>query len=58
MSSLIDSITTYATATIVLSLTLVVTTAPTIMTIGGVILLGLRLYVDVSRAYRVWKGHE
>jgi hypothetical protein len=58
MHTLLDSITTYATAAVVLSLTLVVTNAPAIMTIGGVILLGLRLYVDGSRAYRVWKGHE
>lgn len=56
MNAVIESATTYAVATVVLTTTLVLANAPTIMTVGGMVLLGLRLYVDGKRAYKTWSG--
>lgn len=56
MNAVIESATTYAVATVVLTTTLVLSHAPAIMTFGGLVLLGLRLYVDGKKAYRAWRG--
>lgn len=57
MNALIESGTTYATAAVVLAITTMTVHAPAIMTLGGLVLLVLRLYVDGKRALKVWRGH-
>lgn len=51
-----ESITSYTVAMVVLSIGTVLANAPTIMTVGGLVLLGLRLYVDGKRALQKWRG--
>lgn len=50
-----DAIQSYLVAFILLSFTTVMDNAPTIMTVGGMLLLAIRLAVDGVRLYRVWR---
>jgi len=52
----IDSLTTYVVALFTLLFASILAHAYAIMTIGGLILLLLRLYVDGSKAWKTWKG--
>lgn len=54
MSSLIESGTSYAVAAVVITAAAVLDNASTIMTVGGLVLLALRLYVDGKRAIQKW----
>lgn len=56
MNAFIESGTSYCIALVVLSATTIITHAPTIMTVGGLVLLGLRLYVDGKRALKAWSN--
>ena len=54
----IDSLTSYTLAFFVLAFTTVLTNASGIMTAGGLILLGLRLYVDWTKARQAYRDHK
>lgn len=55
MERVMEAIQSYLVALIVLSFTAVMANAPTIMTVGGIMLLAIRLAVDGVRLYRVWR---
>lgn len=52
---ILDSLTTYTLAFFVLAFTVVVDHASGIMTVGGILLLGLRLYGDGVKARQVYR---
>lgn len=54
----IDSLTSYTLAFFVLAFTTVLSNASGIMTVGGLILLGLRLYVDWVKARQTYLDHN
>ena len=54
----IDSLTSYTLAFFVLTFTTVLSNASGIMTAGGLILLGLRLYVDWVKARQTYREHN
>lgn len=58
VGSVIDSITTYVIALFTLLFATILVHASTIMTVGGLVLLALRLYVDGKRAWRTWKTRK
>jgi hypothetical protein len=56
MYDILDSVFTYVLALLSIALATVVVHAGVAMTIGGLVLLVLRLYVDGKRAWHMWKG--
>ena len=54
----IDSLTSYTLALFVLAFTNILANASGIMTVGGLILLGLRLYVDWVKARQTYRDHN
>lgn len=58
MGQLFDSLTTYAVALLALMLATVLAHASTAATLGGLVLLLLRLYVDGSKAWRAYKRNK
>ena len=54
----IDSCISYFIGSTAIAFDVAMRNAPTIMTIGGLILLGLRLYTDSVRAWRTYKRKE
>ena len=51
----IDSATSYIVALLTIAFATILIHASAIMTVGGLILLLLRLYVDGSKAWKTWK---
>lgn len=58
MEQAIDSLTTYAVAGLSILFATVMMHSSAILTVGGLILMALRLYVDGSKAYRTWKRNK
>lgn len=58
LGQLFDSLTTYAVALLALLLATVLAHASTVATLGGLVLLLLRLYVDGSKAWRAYKRNK
>ena len=58
LGSFIDSLTTYVVAIFTLLFATILIHASAIMTVGGILLLALRLYVDGSRAWRTWQRNK
>lgn len=54
----VDSLTSYTLAFFVLAFTAMLDNASGIMTLGGMILLGLRLYVDWTKARQAYREHK
>lgn len=54
----IDSVFTYVLAMFIIAFAFLQTHVSVIMTVGGVILLIVRLYTDVLKAYRAYKEHQ
>lgn len=54
----LDSLTSYTLAFFVLAFTAILENAGGIMTVGGLILLGLRLYVDWVKARQTYRDHN
>lgn len=55
MEQAVDQFTSYATVLITLLFAGLLTHASVIMTVGGLILLALRLYVDGMKAWRTYR---
>ena len=55
MRETIDGIISYAAAFVVLLFGFVLAYSSTIMTIGGLVLLALRIYVDGMKAWKTYK---
>lgn len=58
MNETADGLTSYILALVYLFYAAVLANSSAIMTIGGLILLGLRLYVDGKKAWRVFKDRD
>lgn len=58
LMQVLDSLTSYTLAFFVLAFTALLDNASGIMTIGGMILLGLRLYVDWTKARQAYREHK
>lgn len=54
-NEMIDSATSYLVAAGSIMFTTLVENSPAIISIGGIVLLGLRLYADGKKAYLTWK---
>lgn len=54
----IDSCVSYFIGATAIAFDVVMRNAPTIMTIGGLVLLSLRLYTDAIRAWRTFKNKD
>lgn len=54
----LESITSYAIGVLAIAFDAMLANAPTIMTIGGLVLLVMRLYVDGVRAWKTYKGDK
>lgn len=54
----LDSLTSYTLAFFILAFTAILDNASGIMTIGGMVLLGLRLYVDWTKARTTYQEHK
>ncbi|WVH05423.1 hypothetical protein ZHAWSFBX_CDS_0064 [Agrobacterium phage Alfirin] len=54
MNEILESSTSYAVAVVTIGAAAVLDNASTIMTVGGLVLLALRLYVDGKRAVQKW----
>lgn len=54
----IESTVSYIVAVMSIAFGYLLTVAPAVASIGGLVLLALRLYVDGKRAVRTWRGHE
>lgn len=51
----LDSAFSYVLGVLLIVYSSLISSAEEIMTIGGILLLGLRLYVDGGKAIRVWR---
>lgn len=58
MGQALDSLTTYAVAILSLLFATLMVHASVLLTIGGLVLMLLRLYVDGSKAYRTFKRNK
>lgn len=58
LGQLFDSLTTYAVGLLALMLATVLAHASVAATLGGLVLLALRLYVDGSKAWRAYKRNK
>lgn len=58
LMQVLDSLTSYAIAFFLLSFTTIVDNASTVMTLGGMVLLGLRIYVDFVKARKTYAEHQ
>lgn len=56
MKETIDAITSYALAGFMLVFSVTIENAGTILQLGGILLLTLRLYADGKRALKTWRG--
>ena len=54
----VDGVTSWLLALFMILLAGVITHASAIMTVGGIIIMLLRMYVDGVKAYRVWKDRN
>lgn len=58
MGQALDSLTTYAVALLSILFATVMVHSAAILTVGGLVLMLLRLYVDGSKAWRTWKRNK
>ena len=54
----LDSLTTYAVAALSIMFATVMVNSGVILTVGGLVLMALRLYVDGSKAWRTWQRNK
>lgn len=55
---IVESLMSYVIALGAILFTALSANLSTIMTVGGLVLLLLRLYVDITKAYRTYKEHK
>lgn len=58
MGQALDSMTTYAVALLSILFATVMVHSAAILTVGGLLLMFLRLYVDGSKAWRTWQRNK
>lgn len=58
MGQALDSLTTYAVAILAFLFAGLMANASVLLTIGGLVLMALRLYVDGSKAWRTYKRNK
>lgn len=58
MGQVLDSLTTYAVALLSIMFATIMANSAVILTVGGLVLMLLRLYVDGSKAWRTWKRNK
>jgi hypothetical protein len=56
MTQFLDGLLSYVLAIFLVMFGFLVTNSSAILTLGGILLLAIRLYADGKRAYREWKG--
>lgn len=56
MKDALEGLSSYLLAAFMIAFAFTVDHASVIMKLGGILLLGIRLYSDGKRAYKTWKG--